>query len=125
MIPSEYSSFSIFADHARTAVAGIFANNAFAPKVEVVDESGANTVNWFSVSLTDVWRANPSLPDHLSQQVMFCYSAIFIVASLGTLLSNPGDIRHAHLRISAWDRAGNMITNVLSSPIKLFCNANP
>jgi hypothetical protein len=122
--PSAYGSFSIFADPARTVVSGICADIACAPQVEVMDESGTNNVDWFTVSLTDVWRANPSLPNHLSQQVVFCYSAIFNVASLEALLSNPGHIRHAYLRISAWDRAGNMITNVLSSPIKLFCNEN-
>jgi hypothetical protein len=56
--------------------------------------------------------------------VVFCYSAIFNVASLKTLLPNPGDIRRARLRISAQDRAGNTVTDVLSSPIKLSCNAN-
>jgi len=122
--PAEYNSFGIFADPARTAVSGIFAGSAFAPQVVVVDESGTNNVDWFKVSLADVWRANPSLPGHSAQQVVFCYSAVFNVSSLRTLLSHPGCIRDAYLRISAWDRAGNMITNVLSSPIKLCSNAN-
>jgi len=119
------TSFSIFADPAHTAVSGIFDDLSFQPAVDVVDEMG-NLVNWFTVVATDAFKEQPTLPDHVSQRVLFRYLAIFNdVNAFSTLLPNPGDIRYARLRISARDRSGNTIQNQFSPQIKLFHDANP
>lgn len=119
------TSFSIFADPAHTAVSGIFSDLNFKPTVDIVDEMG-NPVNWFTVVATDTFKEQPSLPDHISQRVMFRYLVIFNdVNAFSGLLPNPGDIRYARLRISGRDRSGNIVQNQFSPQIKLFRDANP
>ncbi len=119
------TSFSIFADPAHTAVSGIFSDVSFKPTVDVVNEVG-NVVNWFTVVATDSFKEQPTLPDHVSQRVLFRYLAIFNdVNALSTLLPNAGDLRYARLRITARDRSGNIVQNQFSPQIKLFRDANP
>jgi hypothetical protein len=123
--PPAIGTSSIFADPARTAVAGIFADLSVKPTVDVVDEMG-NVVNWFTVVPTDVYEEDPSLPDNVSQRVLFRHLILFNdVAVFSSLLPNAGDVRYARLRISARDRSGNAIQNEFSPPIKLFRDANP
>jgi len=113
------------ADPAHTTVSGIFADGSVVPSVQVVDESG-NVVNWLTVVLTDQFKEQPSLHDNASQRVLFRYLAIVDVAAVAALFPNPGVTpRFANLRITARDRAGNTVQNVLSAPIKLFRDANP
>lgn len=123
--PVGFATSSIFADPARTAVSGIFADTSIPPTVEVMDETGTNPVGWFTVALTDAFKEQPSLHDNISQRVLFRYLVIFNVGTISTLLPNSGDIRYARLRITARDRSGNTVQNVLSPPIKLFRDANP
>ena len=114
------------ADPAHTAVSGIFADGSVVPTVQVVDETGNNIVNWFSVALTDQFKEQPSLHDNVSQRVLFRYLAFVDVAAVSALFPNPGSApRFAQLRITARDRSGNTVQNVLSAPIKLFRDANP
>ena len=123
--PPSLGSASIFADPARTAVSGIFADIALKPTVDVVDETG-NAVNWFTVIATDAFKEQPAMADHVSQRVLFRYLVNFNdVNALSLLLPNSGDTRFARLRVSARDRAGNVVQNQFSQPIKLFRDANP
>lgn len=113
------------ADPARTTVSGIFADGSVVPSVQVVDETG-NVVSWFTVILTDQFKEQPSLHDNVSQRVLFRYLALVDVAVVSALFPNPGTApRFAQLRITARDRSGNTVQNVLSAPIKLFRDANP
>ncbi|MFY9608869.1 MAG: hypothetical protein WAU45_09680 [Blastocatellia bacterium] len=114
------------ADPAHTAVSGIFADGSVVPNVQVVDETGNNIVNWFSVALTDQFKEDPLLHDNVSQRVLFRYLAFVDVAAVSALFPNAGAApRFAHLRVTARDRSGNTVQNVLSAPIKLFRDANP
>ncbi len=122
--PVGLGTSSIFADPARTVASGIAADGSFPPGVEVVDSNG-NPVNWFTVALTDQFKEQPALSDNVSQRVLFQYLVIFDVHTIATLLPNTGDVQYAYLKISARDRAGNTVQNVLSAPIKLFHAANP
>lgn len=129
--PPGLGAASIFADPARTAVSGIFADAGIVadpnlrPGVEVVDEAG-NVVNWFIVVPTDVFKEQPALADSVSQRVLFRYLVIFNdVSAFSQLLPNPGNTRYARLRISARDRSGNSVQNQFSPQIKLFRDANP
>ena len=122
--PVGLGTSSIFADPARTVVSGIAADGSFPPGVEAVDSNG-NPVNWFTFALTDTFKEQPVLPDNVSQRVLFQYLVIFDVHTIAALLPNSGDVQFAYLKISARDRAGNTIQNVLSAPIKLFHAANP
>lgn len=115
---------SIFADPSRTVVSGIAADGSFPPIIEVVDSTG-NAVNWFTVAMTDVFKEQPSLSDNVSQRVLFRYLIIFDVHVISALLPNSGDVQYAYLRMSARDRSGNTVQNVLSPAIKLFRAANP
>ena len=113
------------ADPAHTAVSGIFADGSVVPSWQVVDESG-NAVSWFTVILTDQFEEQPSLNDNTTQRVLFRYLALVDVAAVSALFPTAGAVpRFANLRITARDRSGNTIANVLSAPIKLFRDANP
>jgi len=123
--PPGLGTASIFADPARMAVSGIFADLGLRPTVDVVDEAG-NVVNWLTVIATDVFKEQPTLPDHVSQRVLFRYLVSFNdVNAFSQLLPNAGDTRYARLRIAARDRSGNVVQNQFSPPIKLFRDANP
>ena len=123
--PPGLGTASIFADPARTAVSGIFADLGLKPTVDVVDEAG-NVVNWLTVIATDVFKEQPTLADNVSQRVLFRYLVSFNdVNAFSLLLPNAGDTRYARLRISARDRSGNVVQNQFSPPIKLFRDANP
>jgi len=122
--PPGLGTASIFADPEHTAVSGIFADLALKPAIDVVDELG-NPVNWVTLVATDAFKENAALPDHVSQRVLFRYLAIFDVAQFTALLPNAGDTRYAQLRVTARDRAGNSVTNILSPRIKLFHQPHP
>ena len=113
------------ADPSHTAVSGIFADGSVVPAVQVVDEIGS-VVNWITVLLTDQFEEQPSLNDNTTQRVLFRYLALVDVAAVSALFPTAGALpRFANLRISARDRSGNPVANVLSAPIKLFRDANP
>ena len=123
--PPGYGASSIFADPARTAVSGIFADPNLRPTVEVVNDAGTDVFDGFTVAFTDVFKEQPSLHDNASQRVLFRYLAIFDVEQMSALLPNDGDVQYARLRITARDRSGNTVPDVLSPRIKLFREANP
>jgi hypothetical protein len=123
--PPALASSSIFADPARTTVSGILADPSVHPAITVVDEIGNSVGTMFTVALTDVFKEQPTLGDNVSQRVMFRYLAIADVAAVSGLVPNPGDIRHVRLSITARDRSGNTVSNVMSPEIKLFRDANP
>ena len=127
--PTGFASASILpqnADPAHTAVSGIFGDDTVEPIVQVVDQAGTNPVNWFSVFKTDSFKEQPSLPDNVSQRVLYRYMVIVNVAAINGILPAPGAApEFARLRITARDRSGNMVQNVLSPPIKFFREANP
>jgi hypothetical protein len=127
--PPGFASASILpqnADPAHTTVSGIFGDDSVEPIVQVVDQAGTNLVNWFSVFKTDSFKEQPSLQDNASQRVLYRYMVIVNVAAINGILPAPGAApQFARLRITARDRSGNTVQNVLSPPIKFFREANP
>jgi hypothetical protein len=127
--PTGFASASILpqnADPAHTTVSGIFGDDSVEPIVQVVDQAGTNPVNWFSVFKTDSFKEQPSLHDNVSQRVLYRYLVIVNVAAINGILPAPGAApQFARLRITARDRSGNTVQNVLSPPIKFFREANP
>jgi hypothetical protein len=115
---------SIFADPARRVVSGIFTDPSLKPGVQVVDEM-SNPVTWFTATFTDAFPEQPGLSDNASQRFLFRHRLTFDVAAMQALLPNAGDSRTARIVISARDRAGNAVANVLSAPIQLFHHPHP
>jgi hypothetical protein len=122
--PASFDPANIFSDPARAIVAGIFMDATHPPGITMVDDAGGAEIDWAHVEVAVPYAERPGLHPNAPQRILFPCHARFDVPTMAAALP-AGSRRHARLRMTARDRAGNVALDVLSERIKLFTSANP
>lgn len=102
--------------------AGLYADLAHAPTVELVELSNAAILG-LSVQVTSAMPEDPSLHPSVPQRITYSCRAVFADNTMFAGMV-AGDTRLLKLRITARDRSGNTIVDD-SARVRLQFNANP